>query len=123
MLENSIKKNRDKKSIKEIICFFSKWYAIIASILFFIWGAFVWASYISDGNLREYCIHVSVDSGGPYHFRISEHNACLIDWWYFVKEPFFMTVLAYTVLIGPALILWFFLRKKKSVSNKENTGN
>jgi len=91
---------------------FCKWYLILSHILFVIWQILLWISYVSDDNLREYCIHVPVESGNKYHFQVSPSNACLIDWMYFVKEPLFISAIIYFILCLPILFLWLFLRKK-----------
>ena len=79
------------------------------SWLFAIWFLLVMASYIHDDNLREYCIHVPTSE--YHHIRVSENNACLIDWWYFVREPIFMGAVIYAAVIGPFLLLKNLLRK------------
>jgi hypothetical protein len=63
-----------------------------------------------EHDLREYCIHVPASE--PHHIRVSENNACLIDWMYFVKEPMFLLCLMYVVLILPMNILYFILKKR-----------
>lgn len=58
---------------------------------------------VVDGDIRDFCIHVSADE--YYHFRVSEHNACLIDWWYFVREPFTILLMMYAIIIAPFVIV------------------
>lgn len=113
-----MRKNHGEKSIRSTLCRISKWYVICSSICFFIFEILVWTLYISEENLREYCIHVPVETGAYYHFRVSEYNACLIDWMYFVREPLFVSALLYAVFICPILILWLFLRCNISSSEK-----
>jgi hypothetical protein len=101
----------------------AKVYAIIVFLWFFAAMIFSYHWYFEDEAITDFCIHVPVSSGKPYHFQVSENNACLIDWWPFLNEFLFLPFSFFSILISPALILWFFLRQKKSVSNKENAGN
>ncbi len=92
----------------------SKYASIIMNILFILFFIAVLPLYISDENIREFCINVSPDE--YYHFRVSEHNACLIDWWYFVREPIFGLFLIYVAVVAPFVILHQILKRKIKLS-------
>lgn len=95
--------------LKKYAYHFCRLYTVFMSILFIVFEVFLWALYIFDGNIREYCIYVPATE--PYHFRVSEHNACMIDWSYFINEPLFFSALIYTVLVGPVAVAGFILLK------------
>ena len=84
-------------------------YVVVMSILFILWQIPFWYLYTGDENLREYCI--AVPATQPHDIRVSEHNACLIDWGYFVREPVFISALVYVVLIGPVALVGYFIRR------------
>ncbi len=69
----------------------------------------VWSLYLSEENVREYCIHVP--AGQPHDFQISEHNACRMDWWYFVKEPLLISFIILLVLLIPAFLVHVLAKK------------
>lgn len=86
-----------------------KYYIRIASFVWVLFSiAVLYLSFHGD-NLREYCIHVPADE--YHHIKVSENNACLIDWWYFIHEPIFMLVLVFIVAIVPFMFLNYGFKK------------
>lgn len=96
----------------------SKIYLIVVSAGFLLVMIFSYFWYVDDGAITDFCIHVPVESGEYYHFRVSEHNACLIDWWPFLYEAILFPVIFYIILFAPVFILWLFLRCKNISSQK-----
>jgi len=88
-----------------------KYYLVVGNIFFAFLVGFVILIYFQGEHIREYCINVPTSE--YHHFKVNENNACLIDWWYFVKEPIFGFVLIYLVLFSPIFILRHFLQKKE----------
>jgi hypothetical protein len=88
----------------------SRYYLIGVTVLFGLYALLVFYSYAHIDNIKNYCIHVGAD--GAYHFKVSEENACLIDWMYFIEEPLFLLILIYVVLAGPVWMAFYFLRKR-----------
>lgn len=93
-------------------------YLIAVLIWFFLAMIASYFWYFEDGSITDFCIPVSVDSGHYYHFRVSEHNACLIDWLPFLNEAIFVPIEMLLILTGPVLLLWLFLRRQKVVFQK-----
>ena len=89
----------------------SRYYLIGFSVVFAVYAILVLLSYAHMDNIKNYCMPVSADE--PHHIRISAHNACLIDWMYFIREPVFMLVFLYAGLAGPAWILFYGVRSWK----------
>ena len=87
-----------------------KYYLVVGNIIFFFWIGLIIVIYFQGENIREYCIHVPITE--YYHFAVSDNNACLIDWWYFVKEPIFIAVLLYAMLFAPIFLTYRMLSKK-----------
>lgn len=87
---------------------------IVSGVLFALFDLFVWALYITDDPVQEYCI--PVNEGEPYDFLSGGTTPCLIDWMFLFREPFLLSVMIYAVIAGPAWIAFFVLRKKLSRS-------
>lgn len=93
----------EKDRLKAVSYRVCKCYVIVGSALFVLWDILVWISYVSEENIREYCIPVS--DGGRYDFRVNENSACLIDWMYFIREPLLLSILLYALLFFPAFLV------------------
>ena len=97
--------NRVKKFLKAIC------YMYIAAVSLWLLLVFVsyYQWYVVDGSIADFCIHVSTSEF--YHFAVSENNACLIDWWPFLKEAVAFPIVLYFLLILPAVAVLLFLQK------------
>ena len=107
----------ENNRLVSVIFLFSKIYLVVVSLWFVLAMVSSYFWYVDDGAITNFCIPVSVQSGDHYDFRVSEHNACLIDWMPFLQEALFMPFLIYMIFSFPALLIWFLCRYKLKKSS------
>lgn len=103
----------EKTRLKKILRKFFILYIVLSSAFFIFIMAVSYSWYFQDGEILKFCVHVPVTQ--YHHFAVSEHNACLIDWWPFIEEALVFPVAVYFVAV---LTPYFLLRMGKRLQLK-----
>lgn len=98
--------------------------SLLSLYLVLIWGIFlflnlgIWANFLDVD--KDYCIPVSPTEA--HDFKLDENDACLIDWWFVVTKPGFLSLILFVIfffiLTLPALSLY----RRYSLQRHNNEG-
>ncbi|MCB9988644.1 MAG: hypothetical protein H6868_04820 [Rhodospirillales bacterium] len=86
-------------------------YIKIMSVLILIWAVLAAMSPLWFEGGRELC-HI-VTHSEYHHFLIDEYDACRVNWSYVIREPILTFALIYLILIAPAAVVGFWLRRTR----------
>lgn len=81
------------------------------------WTGLVWWSCFMPENYRELCVTVAISK--PHMFVIDGNDACQINWFYLIKEPFLFSILLLLPFLALGKVIKFLL---KFSSDKETIG-